>query len=320
MKISDQALSRLRDAADWPHMTGDRYVIRERIGQGGMGSVYLAMDTELHRQVAVKVMRAPAPAPEAEGRMRREAQVIARLEHPGIVPVHDIGRLEDGRIFYVMKWVRGVNLEEFFPGRSPSELLRTFLKVGEAVAFAHDHGVIHRDIKPGNIMVGVFGEVLLLDWGVAKVLTEGHATGESADGAVCEPGGVVTQDGVVVGTPGYMAPEQASGKVHLVDQRTDVYALGAILQFLFPGASAPRPLAAIRDRALQPAPDERYPTVGALSADILNYLDGQAVSAYRENLLERWRRVFRRFRTPILLILSYLVMRAILALLVRRQA
>jgi serine/threonine protein kinase len=318
MKISDQALSRLREAADWPHLSGERYEIQERIGQGGMGAVYLAFDGELRRQVAIKVMRAPSPAPEAEGRMLREAQVIARLEHPGIIPVHDIGRLEDGRVFYVMKWVRGMNLEEFSSGRSPSELLRVFLKVCEAVAFAHDNGVIHRDIKPGNIMVGVFGEVLVLDWGVAKVVADRTDTPGPVDRADDHPESVVTQDGAVVGTPGYMAPEQASGKVHLIDQRTDVYALGAILRFLFPGGAAPRPLAAMRDRALQPAQEARYPTVAALSADILNYLDGLAVSAYRENLLERWRRVWRRFRTPILLILAYLVMRTILALMVRR--
>ena len=248
--------------------------------------------------------------------MRRETQVIARLEHPGIVPVHDIGRLEDGRIFYVMKWVRGVNLEEFSAGRSQAELLRVFLKVCDAVAFAHERGVIHRDIKPGNIMVGVFGEVLVLDWGVAKVLGDDDGAGSSATGQG-ESGGLVTQDGAIVGTPGFMAPEQASGKVRLIDQRTDVFALGAILRTIFSGNAVPKPLAAIRDRALQPAPENRYPSVPALSADVLSFLDGQAVSAYPERYFERWRRLFIRFRTPILLILAYLVMRAIIAFFAR---
>ena len=318
MRISDSAVTRLREAADWPPMPGARYEIVERIGQGGMGSVYLAVDRELQRQVAIKVMRSPAPAPEAEGRMRREAQVIARLEHPGIVPVHDIGSLEDGRVFYVMKWVRGVNLEDFAKGRSAGELLRVFLKVCEAVAFAHENGVIHRDIKPGNIMVGVFGEVLVLDWGVAKVIGHPEPPLGGGDDRENQPAEVVTQDGTVVGTPGYMAPEQASGRVHLIDQRTDVYALGAILRFLTAGSDAPRRLVAIRDRALNASPEDRYASVGALASDVLNYLDGQAVSAYREGPIERWRRVFHRFRTPILLVLAYLVMRAILALLVRR--
>jgi serine/threonine-protein kinase len=316
MKLTSQALSRLREAADWPHLTNGRYEVSSRIGQGGMGSVYLARDRELERDVAIKVMRSPAPAPDSEARMRREAQVIARLEHPGIVPVHDIGTLEDGRVFYVMKWVRGANLEDFCPGRSVGELLRVFLKVCEAVAFAHDHGVIHRDIKPGNIMVGVFGEVLVLDWGVAKVI------GDSDDSRALQgddpPINVVTQDGAVVGTPGFMAPEQASGKINLIDQRTDVYALGAILRAILPGGKIPRPLAAIRDQALNPLPEGRYSTVGALAADILRFLDGDAVTAYREGPLERWRRIFHRFRTPILLVLAYLVMRALLALLVRR--
>ena len=316
MKLSDQALTRLQEAADWPHMASERYEVARRIGQGGMGAVYLAEDRELRREVAIKVMRSPAPAAEAEARMRREAQVIARLEHPGIVPVHDIGRLSDGRIFYVMKWVRGVNLEEYAAGRSTSELLRIFLKVCDAVAFAHENGVIHRDIKPGNIMVGVFGEVLVLDWGVAKVLGDAGAI-ESGVPVSMESDHLVTQDGAIVGTPGFMAPEQASGKIHLIDQRTDVYALGAILRAILTSAAVPRPLAAIRERALEPSPGNRYPSVGALSADVLNFLDGLAVSAYRERYFERWRRVFLRFRTPILLVLAYLVMRAIIAFFAR---
>lgn len=316
MKLSDQAVARLQEAADWPQMAGGRYDIVRRIGQGGMGAVYLAEDRELRREVAIKVMRSPVPAAEAEARMRREAQVIARLEHPGIVPVHDIGRLEDGRLFYVMKWVRGVNLEEYSAGRPAAELLRIFLKVCDAVAFAHEHGVIHRDIKPGNIMVGVFGEVLVLDWGVAKVLGDAEPAGGASPGA-SEAGELVTQDGAIVGTPGFMAPEQATGKVHLIDQRTDVFALGAILRAIFGNNPVPRPLAAIRDRALEPAPERRYSSVGALSADVLNFLDGQAVSVYRERHFERWRRLFLRFRTPILLILAYLVMRAFIAFFAR---
>ena len=316
-KLSDGAVRRLRDAADWPEFEGIRYEILERIGQGGMGSVYLAEDIELRRRVALKVMRAPAPHAESESRMRREAQVIARLEHPGIVPVHDIGTLADGRMFYVMKWVRGVDFESYVAGRSIPDLLRVFLKVCEAVAFAHENGVVHRDLKPSNIMVGVFGEVLVLDWGVAKLV--GEAPASSLALPPLPPGmDAITLDGAVVGTPGYMAPEQASGNNALIDQRSDVYALGTILRHLLAGASSvPRPLAAISSQAVQQSPELRYGSVAALSADVLHYLDGEAVTAYHEGVFERTRRIFVRYRTPILLVLAYLLMRGLLAVLAR---
>src|SRR5260370_3458242 len=143
--------------------------------------------------------------------MVKEARILARLEHPSIVPVHDCGVLPDGRFYYAMKMVRGNRLDkEVGPAMALTERLQLFQKICDAVAFAHAHGVIHRDLKPQNIMVGPFGEVLVLDWGVARQI------GPGADGAV-------------VGTPGYMAPEQATGDAALVDARADVYALGGSL-------------------------------------------------------------------------------------------
>jgi len=166
--LSDAALRRLRDAADAPDLTGTKYEIVDRIGQGGMGTVYRARDRELHRDVALKVIRLPEASPDIAGRMLREAHTLAQLEHPGIVPIHDVGTLSDGRTFYAMKLVRGAPLDAL-PPDPPAERFRIIERLCEAVAFAHAHGVIHRDLKPQNVMVGPFGEVLVMDWGVAKL-------------------------------------------------------------------------------------------------------------------------------------------------------
>ena len=151
--MSDSALRRLRDAADAPDLTGTKYEIVDRIGQGGMGTVYRARDRELGREIALKVVRLPEGAPDIAARMMREARTLARLEHPGIVPVHDVGTLVDGRVFYAMKLVRGAPLHELSV-TGLADRLRIVERVCEAVAFAHAHGVIHRDLKPQNVMVG----------------------------------------------------------------------------------------------------------------------------------------------------------------------
>ncbi len=214
-------------------------------------------------------------------RLTREARILAALEHPGIVPVHDTGVTPDGRAFYVMTLVRGAGLADTAAGASLQERVALFLKVGDAVAFAHAHGVVHRDLKPQNVMVGPFGEVLVLDWGVAAVAHE--------------PTGAAPP--VVVGTPGFMPPEQAAGAAH-VDRRADVFALGALLQGLL-GEAPPRSLAAIVERARATRPEDRYESVEALQADVRRYLDGLAVSAYAEPLTERVIRVVDRYRVPI---------------------
>jgi eukaryotic-like serine/threonine-protein kinase len=309
----------LREATD----EGGRYQLRQPVGQGGMGTVFLAFDRTLEREVAVKVLRTGLGDPDAAARLAREARIMARLEHPGIVPVHDAGVLPDGRLFYVMKLVRGERLERVARTVSIADLLRLFLRVCETVGFAHAQGVVHRDLKPSNVMVGSFGEVLVLDWGIAR-LTRDTAqqpaeTGDASPGEADRNAPVTTAEeadtapGAVLGTPGFMAPEQAQGWHHLVDARTDVYALGAILRALLqPDAGLGRvapPLASIWSRAMAPESERRYQSAAALAADVTRYLDGEPVEAHRETATERAGRLFRKYQTAIVLVLTYLVIR-----------
>jgi len=298
--IPEPAIDRLSAMFRSPDVSGTRYELVSVLGRGGMGVVYLARDTALDREVALKIFdRPPGDA--------NEARLIARLEHPGIVPVHDFGELPDGRLFYAMKLVRGDRLDRWMgAGRDIGERLGVFLRVCEAVAFAHAHGVIHRDLKPANVMVGEFGEVLVLDWGIAAEL-------RTADSALRNPESALQTVDTVVGTPEYMAPEQARGDA-AVDHRADVFALGAVLAGLVAGSA---PLAAIARKAQSPDAAARYQSVPALAADINRYLAGRAVEAHRERLLDRVARVGRRYRLPILLVLTYVVVRVLLLWLFR---
>ena len=322
--LSDAAIRRLQEAADAPDLSETKYELVERIAQGGMGTVYRVRDRDLGREVALKVIRLPEASPDIAARMLREARTIAQLEHPGIVPVHDVGRLSDGRVFYAMKLVRGAPLDAL-PPSALADRLRIVERICEAVAFAHAHGVIHRDLKPQNVMVGPFGEVLVMDWGVAKLVGEASTLGTlhgggPEEGPSAHVGALTTGHGVVLGTPGYMAPEQAAGDPALVDSRADVYALGAILRDLARGATADldarsrhtlaaRPLEAIIRKAMAANPRDRYFDVTALARDVAAFRAGDPVTAYRENLFERARRFTVRYSTPILLVLAYLVMR-----------
>ena len=375
-----------RDDAGRPAaaVAADRYELLEILGEGGMGTVYLARDRRLDREVALKVMRARdepevSAADESEAgsaRLRNEARILARLEHPGLVPVHDLGTLPDGRVFYAMKRVRGRGLDAFARERiagGRAEVLRVFERICETVAFVHAHGVIHRDLKPENIMVGPFGEVLLLDWGLAKLGRPPAATPggpPSADGAGGGPappneesrnapskvpgtpdsmareqrGGATapsdaapgTGPGTVLGTPDYMAPEQSRGAAALADERSDVFALGAILRFLLTGspvpgetqpasasaAAVPRvppPLAAICRQAMALEPERRYPGAAELAADLARFLAGLPVEAYPETLVQRAWRLARRHATPLLLLLTYLLVRVLLLVLARHR-
>ena len=308
--LSDAALERLRKTIDRPR-AGDRYVVHELLGRGGMGAVYRAYDVVLGRDVALKVLASEAEAPSVAARMAREAKVLARLEHPGIVAVHDAGMLDDGRPFYVMRLVRGRQLYDYASAAGRGELLRVFIRICDAVAYAHARHVIHRDLTPANVMVGEFGEVLVLDWGVAKVAGDaGTPTSET----IGRPG--TTGEGVVLGTPGFMAPEQAAGAAAAADGRADVYGLGAILRFLVgaAGAAVPRPLAAIIGRATAASPDARYAAVADLAEDVRHWLDGEQIAAYRENALERAARLYRRNQALILLLLAYAVVRVTILL------
>jgi serine/threonine protein kinase len=314
--ISDHRIKHLLELVDRPDFSGTKYELNDEIGRGGMGTIYLAEDKELSRQVAIKVLNAVDVAPEIQRRMRREAEIIARLEHPGIVPVHDVGQLDDGRVFYVMKYVRGRRLDEHIDeSLTINERLRLFRTACEAVAFAHAHGVIHRDLKPENIMVGPFGEVLVMDWGIAKVLDDagGKEGPVLSANLILESG--KTGDGMILGTPAYMSPEQSRGEVENVDRRSDVYALGAILQFLITHSKmekTPKRLVAISRKAMSLEREDRYLDAQALASEIDCYLDGRPVVAYRENLIELAGRWADRHRFIVLLVLAYILMRIIL--------
>jgi serine/threonine protein kinase len=330
--LSQAVVEHLRQVADCPDLTGTKYSLLEKIGQGGTGSVYRVRDLELQRDVALKVLHLPAPDAQASSRMVAEARIIARLEHPGVVPIHDAGVLPDGRLYYVMKLVRGKRLEQHAPAiHSVADLLSIFDKICQAVAFAHAQCVLHRDLKPQNIMVGAFGEVLVMDWGLAKVLRGNgtEACGEAIRGnsvpTFDQPsaGTPATQVGMVMGTPGYMAPEQARAEADRVDERTDVYALGAILAFLFTGPSrsgalpAPPPaLRAIWQKALAEEPDQRYARVSDLAEDIARFVAQQPVHAYPEGVLRAAQRLLSKYRAAVMLVLAYLVMRILLLFLV----
>ena len=325
--LSDDRIDHLRGLAVEPDFSATKYQLTNELARGGMGTVYLAEDAELNRQVAIKVLNPPDVAQDLKQRMIREAQIIARLEHPGIVPVHDVGLLPDGRVFYAMKYVRGRRLDEYAAEtESIRDRLRKFQAACDAVAFAHAHGVIHRDLKPQNIMIGSFGEVLVLDWGVAKILHRPEPAASEADtlrlpgnNSNHKPGD--TTQGTIIGTRHYMSPEQARGEVDRLDERSDVYSLGAVLCFLLtneaPKTARPRTVnpkvskaaEAICLKAMSPEMDARYAAAVELSRDIGKLLDDEPVSAYRENVFEKTGRWAGKNRFLILLVLAYLVMR-----------
>lgn len=333
--LNDKALERLRAAGSVPDLSGTRYRLVEFLARGGMGAVYVAEDQSLNRRVALKVLEAEDPQGTMAGRLLREAQVLAQLEHPGIVPVHDAGTLPDGRVFYVMKLVEGARLDQFLLSvPALSDRLRLFLRICDAVSFAHSRGILHRDLKPANVMVGAFGEILVMDWGLAKILAAAGNDGSKDDEnetlvtSLPQPpieigstqASAITGDGTIMGTPGYMSPEQANGKTGSADVRSDIFSLGKLLEFIANGAGpspsvkAPRALRAIYEKAAAVNPQDRYASVSALNEDLARFLEGQPVSAYRENFLERAQRFYHRYQAAILLILMYLVMRVLFVL------
>ena len=294
--LPDQVVARLQTEMQTPDLSGTRYRALELLGHGGMGTVWLAQDSILQRPVALKVLAAENSSADLAARLMQEAVVLARLEHPGIVPVHDAGTLPDGRTFYCMKHVEGQTLDHYARKLPLRERLRLFQRIAEPLAFAHSRGIIHRDLKPANVMVGSFGEVLIMDWGLAKVMaatgassatikshsmssdaanyprpdTSGHEFTRAVQDAL-RSGALApenaTAHGTVLGTPGYMAPEQERGEVNLIDQRTDIFAMGSILQSLLqepPGSpqanrihghcarSAPKPCPLKCPRAILP--------------------------------------------------------------------
>jgi serine/threonine protein kinase len=298
MTLSDSALRHLQEVAEMPHFTSDRYTNLRRVGSGGMGTVFCADDTLLGRKVAIKVDCHPVAISAAAHAVTAEAQTVASLEHPGIVPVHDFGTLEDGRVWYAMKFVDGQTLAEIRDSASLPRLLQVMRQTCDAVAFAHSRGVVHRDLKPQNIMVGSFGETLVMDWGVARAMGDG--------------------DAIAVGTRGYVAPEQLEGAAP--DPRADVYSLGCVLRFILGDAGAssgrdarsPRALTAICAKATAADPRDRYADAAALSNDLARYLEGSAVEAHRESALEVAARWLVNNKAIATLVAAYIVMRVVI--------
>jgi tetratricopeptide (TPR) repeat protein len=243
-------VQRSSDAMPSPEQTGDRYQLQGEIARGGMSAVLRGRDVDLGRDLAVKVLlEKHANRPEVVRRFIEEAQIGGQLQHPGVVPVYDVGRFGD-RPFFTMKLVKGQTLQALLAERADPAVdrprfLGIALQVCQAMAYAHAKGVIHRDLKPANIMVGAFGEVQVMDWGLAKVLAEGGSPDEERasrgrqspeEGTLIRTArssnsgiGTETEAGSLLGTPAYMPPEQANGDVALLDRRADVFGLGAIL-------------------------------------------------------------------------------------------
>jgi predicted Ser/Thr protein kinase len=288
-----------------PKLEGPRYRRQALLGVGGMARVYLAVDAQLGREVALKV----AETPEGRARLLREAELTALLDHPNVVALHDAGVDETGEPFYVMRLVRGDTFDRVLAGaRDLSDRLswvRRVADVAEAVAFAHDRGVVHRDLKPANVMIGAFGETQVMDWGLAARL------GDLRDGDA------------IVGTPSYLGPEQARGE-H-VDARVDVFGVAAILYETLTGEppwgrgddaverarvgrrpsvldrapATPADLAALVEKGLAFDPSERYASASALAEDLRAWLDGRRVIAHRYTTVELLRRVVAAWRVPL---------------------
>ncbi len=314
----------------------ERYERQGLIARGGQAEVYVAFDHELGREVAFKVPRADASGQvekEAEARFLREARITARLDHPNVITVHEIGRALDGRLFCAMRLVLGEDhgaprsfgqaLREAPTLQARLALLPRFLDVCNGVAHAHARGVVHRDLKPDNVVLGGLGETVVLDWGLAR----------DRSGADVAPAGgrheaLQTVDGQVFGTPLYMSPEQANGQRDLVDERSDVWSLGVMLFEILTGRTpfsgdtplavvlavrsapvpaphrlapeAPRALAAVVERALARDPAARYPTAAAMARDVRAFLEHRQVGVYDYSLLELARLFVRRYRTTAL--------------------
>jgi hypothetical protein len=302
-----------RLAAPLQYRDPDRYEIVGEHGRGGLGVVSRAHDRELGRNVAIKKLLKRGDL--GEVRFLREAMITARLEHPGIVPVHEAGRWPDGTPFYVMKLVAGRSLKELIEERTTVDerlgLLHHVIAVADAVAYAHRRKIIHRDLKPANVIAGDFGETIVIDWGLAKDLNaadDGPVDGGTYRVAAHDE---LTVEGSVLGTPLYMAPEQARGEP--VDQRADVYAIGAMLWELCSLKRVPpvdprqferelrraqidADLAAIIIKALSHEPERRYRDAGELAADLKAFKSGARIGARRYSLLAMLAHWIRRHR------------------------
>jgi serine/threonine protein kinase len=361
-----------------PTSSGLRFRILRPHARGGLGQVYVAHDEELHREVALKEIQG-RHADHAESRTRflLEAEITGGLEHPGIVPVYGLGQYADGRPFYAMRFIRGDSLKDAIDryhraereaqsaeralqavGASRSalgaprtlefrQLLRRFIDVCNAIAYAHSRGVLHRDLKPGNIMLGKYGETLVVDWGLAKSGVRGQESGISKeiDEQSLRPssvsGSAETQAGSAIGTPQFMSPEQAQGRLDLLGPASDVYSLGATLYCLLTGKPAfvdqevgtilqkvqrsdfprpcqlkqdvPPPLEAVCLKAMALKPAQRYCSPRDLADDIEHWLADEPVQAYPEPRRARLARWARRHK-PLMAGAAALLFTAVIAL------
>jgi serine/threonine protein kinase len=327
------------ELAPLPIVPEEHYKPGEEIARGGMGRIVAAQDQRLGRPVALKELLEPAG--DSLGRFQREALITARLQHPGIVPVYEAGRWPSGEPFFAMKLVSGRPLDRVIAEtRTLADrlaLLPRIAAAADAIAYAHSQRVVHRDLKPGNVLIGDFGETVVIDWGLAKDLD----AGDSPESGMRSPKAAVkrtanptstaastlTVAGAVMGTPAYMAPEQARGEP--VDQRADVFALGAMLYHLLAGVppynartatdviaaaalhkvvplveredATPRDLVAIVERAMAAEPANRYPHAGELADELRRFLTGQLVSAHRYTTVQRIRRYVKKHRAAVMI-------------------
>jgi serine/threonine protein kinase/Flp pilus assembly protein TadD len=324
---------------------GQRYRVLRPHARGGLGEVFVAEDTELHREVALKEIRPEhADSADSRGRFVLEAEITGGLEHPGIVPIYGLGSYDDGRPFYAMRFIQGDNLKEAIQRfhkaegsqRDPGErnvafreLLGRFVDVCNAVAYAHSRGILHRDLKPGNVMLGKYGETLVVDWGLAKPVGRPESLRDNGE-ATLRPNSansgrewLSTRTGSAVGTPGFMSPEQAAGRLDQVAPASDIYSLGATLYAVLTGQApfrgepgeilrrvqrgaftpprqvkpeVPAALEAICRKAMALRPEERYRTALQLSEDVEHWLADEPVSAWPEPATVRLGRWARRHK------------------------
>lgn len=337
-----------------PGSTGDgrRFRIIRPHAKGGLGEVFLAQDQELNREVALKeILSKHSVDPDTRGRFLLEAEITGGLEHPGIVPVYGLGTYADGRPYYAMRFIQGDSLKEAIaafhdkPHADEGErnvlfrnLLKRFVDVCNAIGYAHSRGVLHRDLKPGNIMIGKYGETLVVDWGLAKPIGDqsaekgGGVSGDIAGEKTIQPTNTgsyeQTVQGTAIGTPAFMSPEQAEGRLDIIGKASDIYSLGATLYVLVVGqlpingktidefmgkvkrgefthpikvkASVPAALNAIIVKSMALKPEDRYASAIAMGADIEHYLADEPVTAYVEPWTERARRWARKHRTYVM--------------------
>ncbi len=325
-----------------PHDVPDdpRFEVRRELGRGGMGVVYEVFDNDLGRALAMKVVRAGSgTTSEQRSALRRlsrfveEAEITGRLSHPGIVPIHERGVDAEGRVFFTMPLVEGQGFDEILDELQRPDAawtlagaLEVIRKVCDTMAFAHDRGVVHRDLKPSNVRVGRFGEVYVMDWGLARALDRADERDLRLDESGGDDGALLTMEGDVVGTPAYMSPEQAFGELERLSPQSDVYSVGALLYHLLAGrapyadgggtptaratlerlragppeplADAPPELIAVCERSMARRPESRYAGMQAMARDLSAYVEGRVVAAYESGgwaELKKWIGRNRRF-------------------------